>query len=70
MIYETAISAEFPGVAVRHLNADFQTEGTGLNISFQGKDHFYFDQHLQWNLPWKSDRHAGRARLYHSEVLL
>lgn len=44
-------------------------EGTGLRYSIDGESHFYFDQHMQWNLPWKCGAFSGQGRLFHSEVL-
>ncbi|MHB9132601.1 MAG: heparinase II/III family protein [Armatimonadota bacterium] len=41
-------------------------EGTGLRINFNGREDFYFDQHLQWNLPWRAGGYAGDGRLFHS----
>lgn len=41
-------------------------EGTGLQIIYNGEEHFYFDQHMQWNLPWKSGKYSGQGRLFHS----
>lgn len=45
-------------------------EGTGLEITIDGTTHFYFDQHMEWNLPWSCGSHAGHHRLYHSECLI
>jgi hypothetical protein len=41
-------------------------EGTGLHITINGRDDFYFDQHMKWNLPWHSGDYSGDRRLFHS----
>ena len=41
-------------------------EATGLQITVNGNRHVYFDQHMQWNLPWKCGDYEGHARLIHS----
>jgi len=44
-----------------------QWEATALRIRIGGREHFYFDQHIEWNLPWRSGGYSGTGRLFHSE---
>jgi hypothetical protein len=43
-------------------------EATALQIRFLGEEHTYFDQHMEWNLPWQVGGCAGTGRLHHSRV--
>jgi hypothetical protein len=43
-------------------------EATALAITLDGRDDLYFDQHLQWNLPWQAGGVSGDGRLYHSRM--
>ena len=41
-------------------------EATALGIEINGQRDVYFDQHMQWNLPWKAGDCSGDGRLFHS----
>ena len=41
-------------------------EATALAITMDGRRDVYFDQHMQWNLPWTAGGFSGSARLFHS----
>jgi hypothetical protein len=43
-------------------------EATALAINFEKEQHTYFDQHMEWNLPWQVGNCQGIGRLYHSEI--
>ncbi|MCX5658560.1 MAG: alginate lyase family protein [Planctomycetota bacterium] len=64
--------AALPQVSVEELpvECDGRTlsnfEATALSITIDGRKDFYFDQHMQWNLPWSSGGFQGRGRLFHS----
>jgi len=42
-------------------------EATALSIRINGREHFYFDQHMAWNLPWRCGEYSGSGRLFHSQ---
>lgn len=44
-------------------------EATGLEIRVNNKRHIFFNQHMQWNLPWETGGYCGDTRLFHSEIL-
>jgi hypothetical protein len=56
--------------AVAPVQADGRTldpwEVTGLVLTIDGRQEYYLDHHLQWNLPWQLSEHTGTARLFHS----
>jgi hypothetical protein len=41
-------------------------EATGLEIIVDGENHAFYQQHMQWNLPWKMENYSGNGRLFHS----
>lgn len=41
-------------------------EATALEIEVGGQRDVYFDQHMEWNLPWKAGGCEGDGRLFHS----
>ena len=43
-------------------------EATALQITIDGTEHVYLDQHKHWNLPWKCGGFTGESRLFHSAV--
>ena len=65
-------NANVPTVSVAQLDveSDERTltpwEATALAITIDGRRDVYFDQHMQWNLPWKAGGFAGSERLFHS----
>lgn len=64
--------ATLPQVKVETLpvEADGRTltpfEATALAITVDGRRDVYLDQHMQWNLPWRSGGFSGQGRLFHS----
>ncbi len=61
-----------PTVAVQRLEVDCDErtlspwEATAVEIMIDGKRDVYFDQHMAWNLPWRTGGFAGEGRLFHS----
>lgn len=45
-------------------------EITALAVTLDGRRDVYLDQHMQWNLPWRTDAYTGEGRLFHSQVNL
>ncbi|MBI83231.1 MAG: hypothetical protein CMJ81_08555 [Planctomycetaceae bacterium] len=41
-------------------------EATALNIMIDGRRDFYYDHHMHWSLPWRSQLHASDQRLFHA----
>jgi hypothetical protein len=41
-------------------------EATALEITVNGRRDVYFDQHMEWNLPWRVAEYSGAGRLFHS----
>jgi hypothetical protein len=64
--------ADVPEVGVRllEIEADGRIlaphEATALVIELDGRRDVYFDQHTEWNLPWRAGGCEGDGRLFHS----
>lgn len=67
------VNDDTPKVAASLLNVtcDERTlspwEATALRITINGREDVYFDQHMQWNLPWSAGGYTGSGRLFHSQ---
>lgn len=72
MLLVPFLDREIPEITARLLpiNCDERRlspwEASGIEIMINGRRHLYFDQHMEWNLPWKMAEATGSNRLYHS----